>query len=135
MSQPATANHAPPTAIRRRVLLAVLLARPLRGWQTVRVLRAYRRAQEALRAAPVAGDVASAQITPRHARAVIRDCQAGVGRFRYDADEARAGVERVGQYLREYRLLHGTGVSVPQVLEKMKEVNPGFGHGEFLLVR
>jgi HAD superfamily hydrolase (TIGR01549 family) len=43
-------------------LLAMAAAHPSRGWQTLRVLRAYRRAQEALRVAPVSGDVASAQI-------------------------------------------------------------------------
>jgi FMN phosphatase YigB (HAD superfamily) len=44
-------------------LLGVHLAHPLRGWQTIRVLRAYRRAQEALRAAPASSDIAAAQIT------------------------------------------------------------------------
>jgi phosphoglycolate phosphatase/putative hydrolase of the HAD superfamily len=43
-------------------LLAMSAAHPVRGWETIRVLRAYRRAQETLRHAPVAGDVASAQI-------------------------------------------------------------------------
>jgi phosphoglycolate phosphatase/putative hydrolase of the HAD superfamily len=43
-------------------LLAMLAARPVAGWQTLRVLRAYRRAQEHLRNAAVSGDVAAAQI-------------------------------------------------------------------------
>ena len=44
-------------------LMALCAAHPLRGWQTIRVLHAYRRAQESLRVAPVAGDVAAAQIS------------------------------------------------------------------------
>jgi FMN phosphatase YigB (HAD superfamily) len=43
-------------------LLASLVAQPRRGAETLRVLRAYRRAQEALRSAPIAGGVAAAQI-------------------------------------------------------------------------
>ena len=43
-------------------LLAMLAARPVRGWRTIRVLRAYRRAQETLRRDAVSGDVAAAQI-------------------------------------------------------------------------
>lgn len=50
----------------RRAMLVHLLRRhathPVRGWRTARVLQAYRRAQEQLRATPVAHDVAGAQI-------------------------------------------------------------------------
>jgi FMN phosphatase YigB (HAD superfamily) len=49
----------------RRAMLRRLIAghasRPLRGWRTLKVLRAYRQAQEHLRVRP-AGDVATAQI-------------------------------------------------------------------------
>lgn len=51
--------------IRRAMLVrlaALLVAQPRRGAQTLRVLRAYRRAQEVLRSAPAAGDIAAAQI-------------------------------------------------------------------------
>jgi putative hydrolase of the HAD superfamily len=37
-------------------------AQPIRGWRTFRVLRAYRRAQEELRALPAAASIAEAQI-------------------------------------------------------------------------
>ena len=43
-------------------LLASAVAHPRRGAETFRVLQAYRRAQETLRGAPVAGGVAAAQI-------------------------------------------------------------------------
>jgi putative hydrolase of the HAD superfamily len=52
--------------LRRAMLLRLLGvhgAHPVRGWQTIRILRAYRRAQEALRAAPPTSNVAAAQIT------------------------------------------------------------------------
>ena len=45
-----------------RRLLTMLATQPVRGAETLRVLRAYRRAQESLRAGPVAGAVAAAQI-------------------------------------------------------------------------
>ena len=53
------------TPVRRAMLarlLAMLATHPRRGVQTIRVLRAYRRAQETLRSGPIDGDVASAQI-------------------------------------------------------------------------
>jgi HAD superfamily hydrolase (TIGR01549 family) len=43
-------------------LVAAHLAHPLRGLQTLRVLREYRHAQEVLRDVPVSGDLAAAQI-------------------------------------------------------------------------
>jgi FMN phosphatase YigB (HAD superfamily) len=52
--------------LRRAMLIHLLRAhatRPIRGWRTARVLQAYRRAQEDLRAAGVAQDIAGAQIT------------------------------------------------------------------------
>jgi FMN phosphatase YigB (HAD superfamily) len=52
--------------LRRAMLLRLLTVHgthPVRGWQTIRVLRAYRRAQEALRAAPASSNVAAAQMT------------------------------------------------------------------------
>ena len=51
--------------LRRAMLLRILrayAAHPFRGWQTARVLRAYRQAQEHLRADPVTGDISEAQI-------------------------------------------------------------------------
>jgi FMN phosphatase YigB (HAD superfamily) len=51
--------------LRRAMLLRLLSAygaHPFRGWQTARVLRAYRQAQEHLRAGPVTGDKSEAQI-------------------------------------------------------------------------
>jgi phosphoglycolate phosphatase/putative hydrolase of the HAD superfamily len=45
-----------------RRLLAMLATQPVRGVEVLRVLRAYRRAQESLRAKPIAGAVAAAQI-------------------------------------------------------------------------
>jgi FMN phosphatase YigB (HAD superfamily) len=50
--------------LRRTMLIHLLRAHamnPVRGWRTARVLQAYRRAQEHLRAAAVAQDVAGAQ--------------------------------------------------------------------------
>jgi HAD superfamily hydrolase (TIGR01549 family) len=51
----------------RRAMLMHLLGRhlghPVRGWQTMKVLRAYRHAQESLRAGTVTSDIAAAQIT------------------------------------------------------------------------
>ena len=46
-------------------LLKMLASRPVSGWQTIRVLSAYRHAQESLRGMRIEGDVATAQI--RHA--------------------------------------------------------------------
>lgn len=43
-------------------LLGSHVTRPVRGWRTVKILQAYRRAQEHLRAAGVAGDIARAQV-------------------------------------------------------------------------
>src|SRR5262245_48602239 len=43
-------------------LLREYAVRPVRGWQTVRVLRAYRQAQERLRAKSVMGDISGAQV-------------------------------------------------------------------------
>src|SRR5260221_9595714 len=51
--------------LRRTMLVRLLRAHvthPVRGWRTARVLQAYRRAQEHLRAAAVAQDIAGAQI-------------------------------------------------------------------------
>jgi FMN phosphatase YigB (HAD superfamily) len=51
--------------LRRAMLVRLLgkhMAHPVRGWRTIRVLRAYRRAQETLRADPTLGDVAVAQL-------------------------------------------------------------------------
>jgi FMN phosphatase YigB (HAD superfamily) len=50
----------------RRAMLFRLLgqhtAHPVRGWETLRVLRAYRHAQETLRAGPASRDIAAAQL-------------------------------------------------------------------------
>lgn len=48
-------------AMARRLVRSHLLW-PLRGLRTLRIIRAYRRAQEELREAPVAGDLAEAQL-------------------------------------------------------------------------
>jgi FMN phosphatase YigB (HAD superfamily) len=52
--------------LRRRMLVQLLRAHvthPFRGWRTARVLQAYRRAQEDLRALGITRDVAAAQVT------------------------------------------------------------------------
>jgi putative hydrolase of the HAD superfamily len=66
----------------RRVMLARLAvayaAHPIHGWRTMRVLRAYRHAQEDLRAATVSGAVADAQIAlTRERTGVDRDAIVG----------------------------------------------------------
>jgi len=55
-------------------LLRVYAAHPFQGWQTARVLREYRQAQERLRASTVAGDIAAAQVALTCERShVVRD--------------------------------------------------------------
>jgi FMN phosphatase YigB (HAD superfamily) len=52
-------------------LVRLLAEEPRRGWQTIRILRAYRGAQESLRGTPAAGDVAAAQIRLAAARSGV----------------------------------------------------------------
>jgi FMN phosphatase YigB (HAD superfamily) len=83
-------------------LLATLASDPVRGWRTVRVLRAYRRAQEWLREAAVSGDVAAAQIR--------RTCE------RTDVDRAFV-VRCVSRWMEQEPLAYLPGCAQPGVVE------------------
>jgi hypothetical protein len=73
--------------------------------------------------------VIAAQVPARHPLAVIGDRDGGAPGLRRDPDQARAGVERVRDDLRQYGLLQRPGVGVPQVFEEVQQVNARLGHG------
>src|SRR5262245_5141816 len=74
--------------------------------------------------------VIARELAPSHSRAVVDGGERRSSRVGREIDAARAGVERVGDDLREDRLLEPAGVGVAQVFEEVDEVDAGLTHRE-----
>ena len=72
--------------------------------------------------------VVSGQLAPPHADAVVDDDQQGIAAVGADGDPRGARVERIGDDLREDRLLQAARIGVPQVLEEVQEVDARLAH-------
>jgi hypothetical protein len=69
------------------------------------------------------------QLAPRHAAAVVESDECALRGIGLEPQRARAGVEGIGDDLREDRLLEAARVRIAQVLEKPEQVYAGFAHG------
>ena len=68
------------------------------------------------------------QLPSLHPTPVVHDGQRGLSRVGKEADARRTRVERVRHDLGEDRFLEPSGISVPQIFEKVLEVDSGFAH-------
>src|SRR5207244_8714063 len=70
-----------------------------------------------------------------HPPPVVRHREGRLGGVGGDADAGGAGVEGVGDHLREDRLLEGAAVGVAEIFEQMPQVDARLAHGPILSSR
>jgi hypothetical protein len=76
--------------------------------------------------------VVARQLTSAHPGTVVHDGERGLRGVRGDRNDRRAGVQRIGNDLREDGFLGGPGVGVAQVLEEVKEIDSRLAHAQIL---
>ena len=72
------------------------------------------------------------QFAPLHPAPIVDDRERCLSRIGQQADARCSRVERIRDDFGEDRLLERSGVRVPQIFEKMLEVDAGFAHGGIL---
>ncbi len=66
------------------------------------------------------------QLAAYHAAAIIDDRERGALGIGCQHNAARTRIERIGHDLGEDDLLERAGIRVPQILEQMLQIDPGF---------
>lgn len=72
--------------------------------------------------------VIAGQLAPAHAGAIVHDGERGRDRIDLHPDGPCPRVERVGDDLREHRLLETPRIGVTQVFQQVAQVNAGLAH-------
>ena len=68
------------------------------------------------------------QLRPLHPGAVVRQGEGGLIQVGEKRNKGRPGVEGIRHQLGENRLLQWSGVSVPEVLQEVQQIDPGLTH-------